>query len=182
MNPKPYGQDMSRDTSIDDAIILASVRDSVNDKLKRRSNDIISQLNGELNTLRRTESELKAGKHKIEEMHHAINQEKEKCKSSITSYTNQIEEMNQEIGNLENGNQIDPENIITPSTPIYKQIFHSHAQEQVNLKTSNIFRLTDFCFIRLSKMQFILSAKHSAVAQLIAKHFYDMFGGYLVSR
>lgn len=123
-----YGQSIP---GVDNAIIMASVRDSVNDTLKRRATDIILQLNGELNTLRVTENELKLGKSKIDQMNSTIEQEKQKCNSSISSYQNQLDDMNQEISNLESGNKMNPEDIITPSTPIYKQIFHSHAQEQV---------------------------------------------------
>jgi len=116
--------------TIDDTVILASVRDSVNDSLKRRAQDIISQLNGELNTLRVTENELTVGARKIAEMSATVEDETAKCAHAIDAYRAQLAEMDAEIENLQDGNKINPEEIITPSTPIYKQIFHAHAQEQ----------------------------------------------------
>ena len=41
--------------------------------------------------------------------------------------------LNAELSSLESNSKIDPQEIIQPSTPLYKQIFNAHAREQVCL-------------------------------------------------
>jgi hypothetical protein len=139
----PMGKANNMQSDVDDSIILASVRESVNDTLKRRTNDIIIQLNSELSTLRATENELKLGKSKIGAMVSTLDGENAKCADVLSKYETQNNEMDREIENLEGGNTIDPGQIITPSTPIYKQIFNAHAQEQVKITLESllIYRL-----------------------------------------
>ena len=80
---------------------------------------------------RTTEQELNRGKDKLAQMNSTLEQEKEKCNNSIQQYQSQLNEINAELHSLESGDKIDPSDIITPSAPIYKQIFNSHAQEMV---------------------------------------------------
>merc|ERR1712227_204542 len=127
-NQNLYGRDQS-DSGISDDIIVASLRDAVNDSCKRRANAVITQLNTELTTLRTTEQELNRGKEKLSQMNSALEQEKETCNNSIQQYQSQLNEINAELNSLESGDKICPSDIITPSAPLYKQIFNSHAQE-----------------------------------------------------
>ena len=41
--------------------------------------------------------------------------------------------LNAELSSLESNSKIDPQEIIQPSTPLYKQIFNAHAREQVSI-------------------------------------------------
>ena len=41
--------------------------------------------------------------------------------------------LNAELSSLESNSKIDPQEIIQPSTPLYKQIFNGHAREQVSI-------------------------------------------------
>ena len=41
--------------------------------------------------------------------------------------------LNAELSSLESNSKIDPQEIIQPSTPLYKQIFNAHAREQVRI-------------------------------------------------
>ena len=59
-----------------------------------------------------------------------LNSEKE---SSIKELENKTSKLNAELSSLESNSKIDPQEIIQPSTPLYKQIFNAHAREQVNI-------------------------------------------------
>ena len=84
-----------------------------------------------LTNKRTTEQELNRGKEKLSQMNSALEQEKETCNNSIQQYQSQLNEINAELNSLESGDKICPSDIITPSAPLYKQIFNSHAQEMV---------------------------------------------------
>ena len=62
--------------------------------------------------------------------------------------------MKTEVISLESDTKIDPQEIIQPSTPIYKQIFNAHAREQVNLKYQSETHSYELLIARHSKTPF----------------------------
>jgi len=116
--------------SIGEDVILMSIRDSTNDILKRRFVDINAQSRSEVDTLKSTENELKHGKSKLDEMMNQIESEKASCEEEIRKCQRIDEEMTRELQSLNDSQEINPEDIITPSNPIYKQIFTHHNKEQ----------------------------------------------------
>ena len=137
--------------SIDDDVILMSIRDSTNDILKRRFADVNAQSRSEVDTLKvrlfpfsflqkslqSTENELKHGKSKLDAMMNLIESEKASCEEELRKCERLDEEMTAELQSLSESQEINPEDIITPSNPIYKQIFTHHNKEQVRLINSN---------------------------------------------
>ena len=130
----------------------------LSDNIKRRTAEIESELKYELDTLRQTESELQQGRNRINEIRtlvqsetisvgmnsklslwilirwpdarHFLNSPKE---SSIKDLEMKTSKLNAELSSLESNSKIDPQEIIQPSTPLYKQIFNAHAREQVRI-------------------------------------------------
>ncbi|CAG5078672.1 Oidioi.mRNA.OKI2018_I69.PAR.g9052.t1.cds [Oikopleura dioica] len=123
-----YGRSDS-DTIAED-VILMSIRDSTNDILKRRFADVQAQSKSEVDTLKSTESELKHGKSKLDAMMGQIESERASCEDELRRCQRMEEEMDRELQSLEESQEINPEEIITPSNPIYKQIFTHHNKEQ----------------------------------------------------
>jgi hypothetical protein len=136
--------------SIDDDVILMSIRDSTNDILKRRFADVNAQSRSEVDTLKvrlfpfsflqkslkSTENELKHGKSKLDAMMNLIESEKASCEEELRKCERLDEEMTAELQSLSESQEINPEDIITPSNPIYKQIFTHHNKEQVRFINS----------------------------------------------
>ena len=121
-----------------------SIRDSTNDILKRRFADVQAQSKSEVDTLKvslslilvmilsqSTENELKHGKSKLDAMMGQIESERASCEDELRRCQRMEEEMDRELQSLEESQEINPEEIITPSNPIYKQIFTHHNKEQV---------------------------------------------------
>ena len=52
--------------------------------------------------------------------------------STITDLESKIAKVKSELDGLETSSKCDPDEIIQPSTPIFKQIFNAHAREQVH--------------------------------------------------
>jgi len=107
-----------------------SIRDSTNDILKRRFADVNAQSRSEVDTLKSTENELKHGKSKLDAMMNLIESEKASCEEELRKCERLDEEMTAELQSLSESQEINPEDIITPSNPIYKQIFTHHNKEQ----------------------------------------------------
>lgn len=125
--PAPIKRD---DSMISQDVMLASLRDAVSDKIRRRTTDVESELQVELDTLKRTENELTHGKNRIEEITTMLDSETIAVENKIKELEEKCHKMKTEVISLESDTKIDPQEIIQPSTPIYKQIFNAHAREQ----------------------------------------------------
>jgi len=122
-------QNHSNDT-IGQDIMLDSLRTAVGDSIKRRTAEMESELKYELDTLRQTESELQQGRNRINEIRSMVQSETTSVESSIKDLEMKTSKLNAELSSLESNSKIDPQEIIQPSTPLYKQIFNAHAREQ----------------------------------------------------
>lgn len=116
--------------TIGDDIMLDSLRTAVGDNIKRRTLEMESELKYELDTLRQTESELQQGRNRINEIRTLVQSETISVESSIKDLEIKTSKLNAELSSLETNSKIDPQEIIQPSTPLYKQIFNAHAREQ----------------------------------------------------
>jgi len=119
-----------KNDTIGDDIMLDSLRTAVGDNIKRRTAEIESELKYELDTLRQTESELQQGRNRINEIRTLVQSETISVESSIKDLEMKTSKLNAELSSLESNSKIDPQEIIQPSTPLYKQIFNAHAREQ----------------------------------------------------
>ena len=84
--------------------------------------------------------------------------------------------LNAELSSLESNSKIDPQEIIQPSTPLYKQIFNAHAREQVRIfhfiwPDHELEKTLEF---RLLKTQFIIWTKLLVVIQSTVILFWDL--------
>jgi len=127
--PTGHYKPPSNDT-IGDDIMLDSLRTAVGDNIKRRTAEMESELKYELDTLRQTESELQQGRNRINEIRTMVQSETISVESSIKDLEMKTSKLNAELSSLESNSKIDPQEIIQPSTPLYKQIFNAHAREQ----------------------------------------------------
>ena len=114
---------------------------------QRRTKSIETELQMELQTLTQTEVELKAGRNRICEIQTLLTSEKtsvglykycdnfiiqQTIEATISALEIKLTNATAELNSLNESNtQTDPDAILQPATPIFKQIFNAHAQEQV---------------------------------------------------
>ncbi|KAI0210696.1 hypothetical protein LSAT2_004542 [Lamellibrachia satsuma] len=110
--------------------IHASLLSAVKDKLKRRALDVSSQGQAELETLRRTQDDLNKGKTTLEQMLQRLEKEQSDVERSIMLLQEKDEEIQQVIQKMENRGDVNVDEAVIPSAPLYKQLLNTFAEEQ----------------------------------------------------
>ncbi|XP_062973256.1 tumor susceptibility gene 101 protein isoform X2 [Elgaria multicarinata webbii] len=120
----------SRDGTISEDTIRASLISAVSDKLRWRMKEEMDRAQAELNALKRTEEDLKKGHQKLEEMVTRLDQEVAEVDKNIDLLKKKDEELSSALEKMESqteNNDIDE--VIIPTAPLYKQILNLYAEE-----------------------------------------------------
>ncbi|KAK9410062.1 putative tumor susceptibility protein [Crotalus adamanteus] len=120
----------SRDGTISEDTIRASLISAVSDKLRWRMKEEMDRAQAELNALKRTEEDLKKGHQKLEEMVNRLDQEVAEVDKNIDLLKKKDEELSSALEKMESqteNNDIDE--VIVPTAPLYKQILNLYAEE-----------------------------------------------------
>uniref|UniRef100_A0A3P9KFR7 Tumor susceptibility 101a n=1 Tax=Oryzias latipes TaxID=8090 RepID=A0A3P9KFR7_ORYLA len=120
----------SRDGTIGEDTIRASLISAVSDKLRWRMKEEMDRAQAELDALKRTEEDLKKGHQKLEEMISKLDQEVAEVDRNIELLKKKDEELSEALEKMENqteNNDID--DVIVPTAPLYKQILNLYAEE-----------------------------------------------------
>uniref|UniRef100_A0A1W7RC29 Tumor susceptibility 101 protein-like protein n=1 Tax=Agkistrodon contortrix contortrix TaxID=8713 RepID=A0A1W7RC29_AGKCO len=120
----------SRDGTISEDTIRASLISAVSDKLRWRMKEEMDRAQAELNALKRTEEDLKKGHQKLEEMVTRLEQEVAEVDKNIDLLKKKDEELSSALEKMESqteNNDIDE--VIVPTAPLYKQILNLYAEE-----------------------------------------------------
>ncbi|XP_015675102.1 tumor susceptibility gene 101 protein isoform X2 [Protobothrops mucrosquamatus] len=120
----------SRDGTISEDTIRASLISAVSDKLRWRMKEEMDRAQAELNALKRTEEDLKKGHQKLEEMVTRLDQEVAEVDKNIDLLKKKDEELSSALEKMESqteNNDIDE--VIVPTAPLYKQILNLYAEE-----------------------------------------------------
>ncbi|XP_074921213.1 tumor susceptibility gene 101 protein isoform X5 [Chelonoidis abingdonii] len=120
----------SRDGTISEDTIRASLISAVSDKLRWRMKEEMDRAQAELNALKRTEEDLKKGHQKLEEMVTRLDQEVAEVDKNIDLLKKKDEELSSALEKMENQSENnDIDEVIIPTAPLYKQILNLYAEE-----------------------------------------------------
>lgn len=120
----------SRDGTIGEDTIRASLVSAVSDKLRRRMKEEMDGAQAELDALRRTEEDLKRGHQKLEEMVTKLDVEMAEVDRNIDRLKQKDEELTAALERMENqAEDNDIDDVIVPTAPLYKQILNLYAEE-----------------------------------------------------
>ncbi|XP_060119208.1 tumor susceptibility gene 101 protein isoform X3 [Heteronotia binoei] len=120
----------SRDGTIGEDTIRASLISAVSDKLRWRMKEEMDRAQAELNALKRTEEDLKKGHQKLEEMVTRLDQEVTEVDKNIELLKKKDEELSSALEKMESQSENnDIDEVIVPTAPLYKQILNLYAEE-----------------------------------------------------
>ncbi|XP_012273836.1 tumor susceptibility gene 101 protein isoform X2 [Orussus abietinus] len=109
--------------------IRASLLSALEDKLRRRLREQFSQLQAELETLRRTQQELTNGSAQLEDIFNKLRKEKSELEKNINILQDKEAELQKEISKLSDNQSIDVDEAVTTIAPLYKQMLNVFAEE-----------------------------------------------------
>ncbi|KAH8307067.1 hypothetical protein KR044_004440 [Drosophila immigrans] len=149
--------------------IKASLISAVEDKLRRRIQEKVNQYQAEIETLNRTKQELVEGSAKIDGIVTRLEREQVDLQKNISVLRDKEEELKKSLETLESAEAIDPDEAVTTTAPLYKQLLNAYADEAATedaiyylgegLRGSVIDLETFLKHVRtLSRKQFILRA------------------------
>lgn len=107
-----------------------SLLSAVEDKMKRRLREIFEQAQAEMNVLYKTQADLNTGKEKLEQIYKDLEQEKEEIESNITLLKEKDREIKEALQKVENQDKLDIDEAVITTTPLYRQLLNSFAEEQ----------------------------------------------------
>nr|CAD7453846.1 unnamed protein product [Timema tahoe] len=122
-------QNNSQTGTITEEHIRASLLSAVEDKLRRKMVEKLSQGQAELDTLNRTQRELTQGKHKLDDILARLEKEQIELDKNITILRDKEEELEKAISHLSEQEPIDVDEAVTTTTPLYKQLLAAFAEE-----------------------------------------------------
>lgn len=117
----PAGAATGGTGTIKDEHIRESLLTGIEEKLMRRLREKLQQNQAELETLRRTQDELKQGKLRLEEILGRMQKEQNDLDKNITVLKDKEQELDQAIERLGNQDPIDVDDAVTTTAPLYKQ-------------------------------------------------------------
>ncbi|KAH8340411.1 hypothetical protein KR074_012638 [Drosophila pseudoananassae] len=109
--------------------IKASLISAVEDKLRRRLQEKVNQYQAEIETLNRTKSELVEGSAKIDSIISRLEREEVDLQKNIAVLKDKEEELEKSLATLESAEAIDPDEAVTTTAPLYRQLLNAYADE-----------------------------------------------------
>ncbi|XP_017043483.1 tumor susceptibility gene 101 protein [Drosophila ficusphila] len=149
--------------------IKASLISAVEDKLRRRIQEKVNQYQAEIETLNRTKQELVEGSTKIDAIISRLEREQVDLQKNISVLKDKEQELEKSLETLESAEAIDPDEAVTTTAPLYRQLLNAYADEAATedaiyylgegLRSGVIDLDTFLKHVRqLSRKQFILRA------------------------
>lgn len=126
----PTVKPKQQNSAVDDSMIRASMLSAANDKLKRRLKDTLSQADVEMQQLKQTESELKSGQEQLDSILKRLEKEINEADTNAVLLMSKNEELEKELERLDKQEQFDADDAVMATTPVYRQIVASFAEEQ----------------------------------------------------
>lgn len=109
--------------------IKASLLSAVEDKLRRRLKEQSLQSQAELETLRRTQQELREGKSRLEDILARLQRERAELDKNVTILQEKEKELHTAIERLEEQEGIDVDEAVVTTAPLYSQLLNAFAEE-----------------------------------------------------
>ncbi|CAG4947858.1 unnamed protein product [Colias eurytheme] len=137
-NPTPYppstsyGQGPSPDVAggtITEEHIKASLLSAVEDKLRRRLKEQSQQSQAELETLRRTQQELREGKTRLEDILGRLQRERADLDKNVAVLQEKEKELLSAVDRLGEQEGVDVDEAVVTTAPLYSQLLNAFAEE-----------------------------------------------------
>ncbi|XP_016966864.1 tumor susceptibility gene 101 protein [Drosophila biarmipes] len=109
--------------------IKASLISAVEDKLRRRIQEKVNQYQAEIETLNRTKQELVEGSAKIDAIITRLEREQVDLQKNISVLKDKEQELEKSLETLESAEAIDPDEAVTTTAPLYRQLLNAYADE-----------------------------------------------------
>ena len=109
--------------------IKASLLSAIGDKLRRRLREQFSQLQAELETLRRTQQELSSGSARLNELFTKYQKEKTELEQNIKILQDKESELAKEVEKMSDNQSINIDEAVTTVAPLYKQMLNAFVEE-----------------------------------------------------
>lgn len=101
--------------------IKASLISAVEDKMRRRIQEKVNQSQAEIQTLRRTKQELMEGQSKLGEIMKKLERDEAELNKNVQLLKDKEVELAKSLETLEQNDQIDVDEAVTTTAPLYKQ-------------------------------------------------------------
>jgi ESCRT-I complex subunit TSG101 len=118
-----------RTGTIKDEHIRESLLTAIEEKLLRRMKEQFQQNQAELETLQRTQDELKQRKMKLNTILSRLEKEQSDLDKNITLLKDKEQELDKAIERLSSEEEIDVDDAVTTTAPLYKQLLNAFAEE-----------------------------------------------------
>lgn len=115
--------------TITDEHIKMSLKSAVEDKIRRKMNEQAAQAQEEIEILKQTQNELNQGKFKLTRMFERIDKEKAELERNISFLKEKDVELDSILSVLMEKTEIDVDEAVTTTAPIYKQIVSTFTEE-----------------------------------------------------
>ncbi|KAG6454837.1 hypothetical protein O3G_MSEX008880 [Manduca sexta] len=109
--------------------IKASLLSAVQDKLRRRLKEQSQQSQAELETLRRTQQELREGKSRLEDILTRLQREKTELDKNVTILQEKEKELQAAVERLAEQESVDVDEAVVTTAPLYSQLLNAFAEE-----------------------------------------------------
>lgn len=117
----PSQDSFNQTGTITEQHIKASLISAVEDKLRRRIQEKVNQCYAEIQTLKRTKQELTEGKSKINEIISKLERELLELEKNISVLEDKDSELEKAIDNLTKNEEIDVDEAVITTAPLYRQ-------------------------------------------------------------
>lgn len=122
---KPVGSQLS----LSDDQIRVSLQSAVEDKLKRRMKEVLQVYQNEMDALSATRDKLKDGQSHLEQMLSQLEAEEKQVEANTRELKQKNEEIEESLRKMEGREEIDPDEAVTPTAPLYRQLLNLVAEE-----------------------------------------------------
>jgi len=109
--------------------IRASILSAVEDKVRRRLREDINQSQAEIDSLRKTQEELNRGQAKLTAILGKVRSEDQELSTNIRVLESKQQEMSGVVDKIEDGDQINCDEAVVASNPLFKQLMNAFAEE-----------------------------------------------------
>jgi ESCRT-I complex subunit TSG101 len=109
--------------------IKVSLISAVEDKMRRRIEEKVNQYQAEIQTLNRTKQELQEGQSKLNEIIKKLERDETELKKNIQMLNDKDGELKKSLEQLEQNEDIDVDEAVTTTAPLYKQLITAYAEE-----------------------------------------------------
>lgn len=120
-SPPSQNNNVGGTGTITDEHIKASLISAVEDKMRRRIQEKVNQCQAEIQTLKRTKQELMEGQSKLGEIMKKLERDEIELNKNIQLLRDKEVELTKSLDVLEQNDQIDVDEAVTTTAPLYKQ-------------------------------------------------------------